>query len=129
MWFTESGRTMTSESVSGVLSNLHTVTHQRGQTLHFSISGANGTTVPDLHTEEPLMFVKAQDGQQVAVTFTHETGYVSSFRITDGPSVGYAYDAPDQRNTFGAVALFVFGLVLIGVSALQWVTDRQAQES
>jgi hypothetical protein len=120
---------MTSESVSGVLSNVHTVTYQRGQTLHFSISGANGITVPNLHTEEPLMFVKAQDGQQVVLTFTRETGYVSSFRITEGPSAGYAYDEPDHRNTFGAAALFVFGLILIGVSALQWVTDRQAQES
>ena len=127
MWREETRRSMTPETVSGVLTNLHTVSGARTETLHFQMALRNGQTTRDLHSEEGLMFVKAQDGQAVEATFTRETGYVSKLHILSGKSSGYSYDEPDRRNTFAAAALCLLGLVLVAAAGFQWLTDRAAR--
>jgi hypothetical protein len=126
MWRRETQRSMTSETISGTLLDVHTVSQVRNQTQHFLIESDNGHLSRDLYTEEPLMFMKAQDGQRVEATITSESGYVSRLRIVAGPHTGYSYDGPDQRNTSGAIALFVLGSVLIAGPIFGYVTDRQA---
>jgi|SRR5579875_777872 len=127
MWHNEAHRTITLETVIGVLSNLHTVSAARNETLHFLIVAENGEPTRDLYSEEPLMFMKARDRQQVEATFTQETGYVSKLSIIGGPSAGFAYDESDNRNTFGGIAMFLFGFALIASIGFQRLTDWQSR--
>lgn len=126
-WHTEAHRRMTPATVVGTVENVHSVSAIRNEMLHFVVLTQNHGSTRDLYTEEPLMFMKARDGQQVEATFTQETGYVSKLSIVSGPSAGFAYDEPDKRNTFGGIAMFLFGLALIAVISFQWFTDRQAR--
>jgi hypothetical protein len=126
MWRQEAQRSITSETISGTLIDLHTVSQVRNETQHFLIESDDGHLSRDLHTEEPLMFMKAQDGQKVEATITSETGYVSRLRIIAGYDAGFSYDEPDQRNIFGAVAMCVLGTVMIAGPIFGYVTDRQA---
>ena len=73
------------------------------------------------------MFMKARDGLQVEATFTQETGYVSKLSIVNGPSAGFAYDEPDERNTFGGIGMLLLGLGIVAIGSFQWATDRQAR--
>ena len=127
MWREEAQRSMTPETVSGILTNVHMESGVRRETLHFRMAFSDGRTTEDLHSEEGLMFVKAQDGQAVEATYTRETGYVSKLHILSGKSSGFSYDEPDQRNTFGAAALCLFGLILVAAAGFQWLTDRAAR--
>ena len=126
MWHEENKRTMTSETVSGILTNLHTVSGARSQTLHFRMALRDGQITRDLHSEEGLMFMKAENGQMAEATFTRETGYVSKLHILSGRSSGFSYDEPDQRGTFAAAVLCLLGLVFIAAQGFQWITDRAA---
>jgi hypothetical protein len=119
-------RSITPVSVSGILRNPHAVSGTRSQHLHFNIVMPTGETTPDLHTEEGLLFVKQIDGQQVDATYTRESGYVSQFHILTGPSGGYAYNEPDQRNPLGGIAFILIGVVLCIVGISQWAGNRTA---
>jgi hypothetical protein len=128
-WVTESHRDLTSQTGSGVLSNLHTVYQTRNDKLHFNIVSSDGAHTRDLYTDEGLLYVKTIEGQLVDATFTRDTGYVSRFHILSGRSAGYGYDEPDQRDTFGAGTGLLLGLLLIGFPLGGWITDRMAREN
>lgn len=118
---------MTLQTVFGTMDNIHTVSATRNETLHFMVITQSSEPTRDLYTEEPLMFMKARDGLQVEATFTRESGYVSKLSILDGPPAGFSYDEPDRRNTFGGIAMFLFGLAIVALGSFQWFTDRQAR--
>ena len=126
-WHTEAHRTVTPETVVGTIDNIHTVSATRNETLHFVIVADNGQLTRDLYTQEPLMFMKARNGQRVEATFTQETGYVSKLSIVSGAAAGFEYDEPDKRNTFGGIAMFLFGFALIASISFQWFTSSQAK--
>jgi len=82
--------------------------------------------MPDLHIEDPLFFMKGQNGEQVEVTFTKESGYVSSLRIVSGHDTGYQFEGPDARNGMPGLFFIVVGVVLGIVGIFKWIVDHNA---
>jgi hypothetical protein len=121
-------RSITSISASGTLVNLHTEpTGSRGSpTQHYSVATEDAVVTPDLHDQDGLFFMKAENGERVQLTYTKESGYVTSLRIESGPHVGYQFQEPDARNTTGGYFFILIGIALAITGTFKWIVDHNA---
>ena len=124
----ETRRTITPLDADGVLVNLHTVTsgYRSSPTQHYNVSTADDGLTRDLHDEEALFFMTAENGEQVDLSYTKESGYVTKLRILSGPHAGFQFVEPDIRNTTPDYFFLILGVIVGSFGIFKWVVDHRA---
>jgi len=124
----EQSRAITPLDVSGALINLHTVTsgYRSSPTQHYNVVESDGEMTPDLHDGEGLFFMAAQEGEEVQLTYTRESGYVTKLKILSGPHEGFQFIEPDVRNATPFYFFLIIAAVVGAVGIFKWIVDRTA---
>ena len=124
----EERRTITPISITGTIINLHSESGgaKRSDVQHYNVVNGSHNPAPDLHDRDPVFLMKSQNGEQVEVTYTKESGYVTHLRVTGGHAVGYEFNERDTQNYVPSGFLVFLGIVTSIVGIFQWIVDRNA---